>query len=376
MALMKKLLLMFSWLALPLFISACGGDSPSPSPSHSMGGAIQGKPLSLSQAVSTYSGPLPGSPVNGFVNGNSGDARFNLPLGITTDSVSLFIADAGNNSIRKIDLSTGTVTTIAGNGSAGATDGQGGSATFNWPHGITNDGNSLYVADQDNSTIRKVEIATGVVTTLAGSAGITGSSNGTGTAARFNRPSGITADGISLYVADSENAVIRKIIIATGEVSTLAGTSGLLGWADGTGSSASFWWPSGITTDGANLYITDDGNHLIRKVIIATGEVTTLAGNRGTAGSADGTGAAATFSTPRGITTDGRYLYVADSGNTIRKIVIETGEVTTVAGSAGSSGFTDGKSNAARFSNPEGITTDGASLFISDRDNNSIRKIR
>jgi len=341
-----------------------------------MGGAIQGKPLSLSQVVSTCAGPPPGNPANGFINGNSGDARFNLPLGITTDGVSLFIADAGNNAIRRIDISTGTVTTLAGNGSVGATDGPGGSATFNWPHGITNDGTNLYVADQDNSIIRKVEISTGVVTTLAGSAGITGSSDGTGTAARFNRPSGITSDGINLYAADSENAVIRKIVIATGEVSTLAGTSGLLGWADGTGTSASFWWPSGITTDGAHLYVTDDGNHLIRKVTIATGVVTTLAGNRGTAGSADGTGTAATFSTPRGITTDGKDLYVADSGNTIRKIVIATSEVTTIAGSAGNSGFTDGTSSVAKFSNPEGVTTDGLSLFVSDRDNHSIRKIR
>jgi hypothetical protein len=373
---MRKLLLLFSWIAFSMAISACGGSSSPSSTTHSMGGAIQGKPLSLFQVVSTYSGPAPGNPGNGFVNGSSGDARYNLPLGVTTDGVSLFVADALNNSIRKIDLSTSTVTTLAGDGSLGATDGPGGSATFNWPHGITNDGNYIYVADQDNSTIRKVGIHTGMVTTLAGSPGITGSIDGIGTAARFNRPSGITTDGTNLYIADSENAVIRKLVIATGEVSTLAGTSGLLGWADGTGTSASFWSPSGITTDGSNLYVTDDGNHLIRKVIIATGEVTTLAGSRGTAGSADGTGIAAAFSTPRGITTDGRYLYVADSGHTIRKIVLATGEVTTVAGSAGNSGFTDGTSNAAKLSNPEGITTDGAFLYVADRDNNSIRKIR
>ena len=95
-----------------------------------MGGAIQGKPLPLSQVVSTFSGPAPGNPGNGFVNGSSGDARYSLPLGITTDGVSLFVADAWNNSIRKIDISTGTVTTLAGSGSLGATDGPGGSATF------------------------------------------------------------------------------------------------------------------------------------------------------------------------------------------------------------------------------------------------------
>lgn len=319
---------------------------------------------------------LAGNPVNGNADGTGAAARFSSPLGITTDGVSLFIADARNDTIRRIDISTGMVTTLAGSGSAGATDGTGVSARFNWPHGITNDGKNLYVADQGNSTIRKVEISTGAVTTLAGSPGITGSIDGTGTAARFNRPSGITTDGTNLYVADLQNAVIRKVVVATGDVSTLAGTAGLLGWSDGTGTAASFWGPSGITTDGTNLYVTDDGNHLIRKVVIATGVVTTFAGIRGLAGSADGTGTAATFSTPRGITTDGKHLYVADFGDTIRKIVIATSEVTTVAGSAGNSGFIDGTSNVARFSNPEGITTDGVSLFVTDGDNDSIRKIR
>jgi len=111
-------------------------------------------------------------------------------------------------------------------------------------------------------------------------------------------------------------------------------------------------------------------------VVIATGVVTTFAGNRGISGSSDGTGTAASFSSPRGITTDGSNLYVIDSGNTIRQIVVATNVVTTIAGSAGNTGFTDGTSSAARFSNPEGITTDGASLYITDRDNNSIRKIR
>lgn len=370
------------WSTLFLLLAACGGGSNSSSETNNgstklMGGAIQGAALSLSQTVSTFAGPPAGSPADGFIDGNSGDARFTRPLDITTDGKNLFVADTWNNSIRMIDISTGAVTTLAGNGTIGTSDGTRSAARFNFPHGITTDGTNLYVTDQDSSTIRKVEISTGAVTTLAGSPGITGSIDDTGTAARFNRPSGITTDGSNLYVADSENAVIRKVVIATRVVTTLAGTPGVLGWDNGTGPLASFWWPSGITTDGTNLYITDDGNHLIRKVVITTGLVTTLAGNRGITGFADGTGTAATFSTPRGITTDGTNLYVVDFGNnTIRRIVIATGIVTTIAGSAGIAGFIDGSNNTARFNSPEGITTDGIGLYITDRENNSIRKIR
>ena len=306
---------------------------------------------------------LAGNPANGLTDGTGAEARFDLPYGVTTDGINLFVADARNNAIRKIDISTGMVTTLAGGGISGSTDGIGTVARFNWPNGITTDGSNLYVADQDNSTIRMIVIATGMVTTLAGSPGITGSSDGTGTAVSFNRPAGITTDGTNLYVADAQNGIIRKIVIATGAVTTIAG--------------AAFGWLEGITTDGANLYVTDDGNQVIGKIVIATGMVTTLAGSPGVTGSSDGTGTAAAFSSPAGITTDGTNLYVADFGNhTIRQIAIATGEVTTIAGSAGTADFKDGIGHAARFSSPQGITTDGASLYVADRDNTSIRRIR
>ena len=323
------------------------------------------------KSVTTFAG----SPSGGLTNGHGAEARFSSPLGITTDGKRLFVADTWNNAIRMIDISTGAVTTLAGNGIMGMSDGIGTLASFDFPHGITTDGKNLYITDQDNSTIRKMVISTGVVTTLAGSPGMEGSTDGTGTAARFNRPGGITTDGTNLYVTDSHNPRIRKVVIATGVVTTLAG-SGVSGWDDGTGAAASFWAPSGITTDGTNLYITDDGNHLVRKVVIATGVVTTIAGTRGVNGSTDGTGTAALFSTPRGITTDGTNLYICDYGNTIRQMVIATGVVTTIAGSAVSYGFIDGTGSAARFNTPEGITTDGVSLYVTDRENNSIRKIR
>ncbi|MBS1254358.1 MAG: hypothetical protein MAG581_00148 [Deltaproteobacteria bacterium] len=146
------------------------------------------------------------------------------------------------------------------------------------------------------------------MTTLAGS-GSLGSTDGAATEASFNFPEGITTDGTYLYVADTNNHLIRKIIISSGVVSTIAGT-GSSGSANGTGTSASFYKPSGITTDGTNLYISDSGNHLMRKLVISTGVVTTIAGS-GTAGFDNATGTSASFNGQRGITTDGIKLYIA-----------------------------------------------------------------
>ena len=199
---------------------------------------------------------------------------------------------------------------------------------------------------------------TTAVTTLAGYAGVSGSTDDTGTAARFYNPHGITTDGTNLYVPDDGSHTIRQIVIATGVVTTLAGTAGVSGSDDGIGAAALFFSPSAITTDGTNLYVADNSNNTIRQIVIATGMVTTLAGTAGVFGSADGTGAAAQFAFPYGITTDGINLYVADTNNhTIRQIVIATGVVTTLAGTAGVSGSTDDTGAAAQFAFPFGITT-------------------
>ncbi|MBT0662945.1 hypothetical protein KI809_01425 [Geobacter pelophilus] len=311
----------------------------------------------------------------GTTDGTGSAARFSGPYGITTDGTNLYVAD--NFTIRKVVLATAEVTTIAGAaGATGTADGTGSAARFFSPHGITTDGTGIYVADYLKNTIRKVVIATGEVTTLAGSAGATGTADGTGSAARFYRPNGITTDGTNLYVADSSNHTIRKVVIATGEVTTLAGSAGVTGSDDGTGTEARLTYPYDVTTDGINLYVADSYNNTVRKIVIATGEVTTLAGSAGATGSIDGTGSAARFYRPNGITTDGTNLYVADRSNyTIRKIVIATGEVTTLAGSAGVAGSTDGTGSSARFYVPNGITTDGTRLYVAEG-NNIIRTIR
>ena len=172
-----------------------------------------------------------------------------------------------------------------------------------------------------NHTIRKIQIATGAVTTLAGSPGSYGSTNATGTSARFRNPSGITTEGTNLYVTDSTNQMVRKIVIATGAVTTLAGSTST-GSTDGTGTSARFNYAKQITTDGTSLYVADQNNHKIRKIVISTGVVTTLAGS-GSSGATDDSGTSARFNGPRGITIDGTNLYVSDTDNhKIRKIAL------------------------------------------------------
>jgi hypothetical protein len=339
-----------------------------------VGGAIQGNPLNpVPTIVTTFAGD---STSTGSSNGTGTAARFNYPYGNTTDGTNLYLADGSNHTIRKIVIATGAVTTLAGSAMAsGSTDGTGTAARFNYPYGITTDGTNLYVADTSNHTIRMLVIATGAVTTLAGSAGIPGSSDGTGTAARFQHPHGITTDGTNLYVANSGNHTIRKIVIASGVVTTIAGDPITASSTDGIGTAARFNYPYGITTDGTNLYVVDGSNHTIRKIVIATNAVTTLAGSALVSGSTDGTGTAARFNYPYGITTDGTNLYITDKNNhTIRKLGIATGVVTTIAG-AGYTGYGNGTGTAAIFASPHGVATDGTNLFVNDSGNHTLRKI-
>jgi sugar lactone lactonase YvrE len=312
----------------------------------------------------------------GTADGTGAAARFNAPSGVAVDGAgNLFVADGGNNTIRKI-TPAGVVTTLAGSAdSSGSADGTGAAALFYMPEGVAVDGaGNVFVADSANFTIRKIT-PTGVVTTLAGTAGSQGSADGTGVAASFDWPEGVAVDGAgNVFVADNMNSTIRKITPA-GVVTTLAGTAGMFGSADGTGAAASFVYPSGVAVDGAgNVFVADSGNNTIRK-ITPSGVVTTLAGTAGLKGSADGTGAAARFSDLFSVAVDGSgNLFVAD-GNTIRKIT-PSGVVTTLAGSAAADpGSADGTGAAARFYGPSGAVDGSGNLFVADSGNNTIRKI-
>ena len=322
--------------------------------------------------VTTLAGVL----TNGNADGTGNAARFNGPWGIAIDSTgTMYVSDAFNATIRKIAPGA-VVTTLAGfPGSLGATDGFGNVARFRLPNGVAVDaGGVVYVADRINNTIRR--IIRGVVTTYAGLALQAGTADGTGSAARFSGPRGVAVDsGGSLYIADTNNHAIRQIAPG-GVVTTIAG-NGSSGTADGTGNAARFSNPTGIAVDNSGiLYVGDASNHTIRK-ITAGGVVTTLAGLAGTPGNLDGTGSAARFNFPRGVAVDsGGNVYVADSNsNTIRKIT-PAGVVTTLAGLAGSNGNTDGTGAAARFSQPQGITIDSTgNLFVADSGNFTIRMV-
>jgi len=298
---------------------------------------------------------------------------------------------------------TATVTTFAGSGNSGAANGFGTEASFYLPIAIAVDAaGNVYVADLGNNLIRKINL-NGIVTTLAGS-GATGSANGPGTSASFSAPSGIAVDAAgNVYVADYGNHLIRKIT-PDGVVVTLAG-SGAPGSADGQGTAASFFSPTGVATDAAgNVYVADYGNNLIRK-ISPGGNVTTLAGANG----------AGYFNSPTGLATDAAgNVYIADYRNNRVELINATGQVITLAhlyypsgltlstagnmyaslpinnqvwqinadgqavpiAGSGIQGADNGIGAAASFYSPSGIATDASgNIYVADSGNNLIRKI-
>jgi sugar lactone lactonase YvrE len=319
--------------------------------------------------VSTYAGSISA----GNANGTRGTATFYLPRGVALDgNGNFYVADTGNNVIRKI-TSAGVVSTFAGSGSVGNADDTGAAASFNSPGGVAVDSSgNVYVADSGNNVIRKINSA-GVVSTFAGSGSI-GNADGKGAAASFSYPAGVAVDGNgNVYVADVNNNEIRKIT-PEGGVSTFAGSSSI-GYLDDTGTAAKFNVPVGIAADSSGIvYVADIENHVIRKITPA-GEVSTLAGS-GSIGSADGSGSAATFIFPEGITIDSNdNLFLSDHSGVIRKITA-AGQVSTLAGSAFSYGNTNGTGAAATFFSPVGVAVDSSgNVYVADVLNNQIRKI-
>lgn len=335
----------------------------------------------------TSSASQPPSVVDGVseTRANAQDARFYRPVGVARDaSGNIYVADTQNFTIRKITPS-GQVLTLAGlAGVSGHADGAGAAARFSGLAGIAVDAaGNVYAID--NSAVRKITPA-GEVTTLAGMPGVTGDVDGTGTAARFNRPWGIAADAAgTVYVADTENYLVRRVS-PSGLVDTLAGTRGMRGIDNGSTSSATFYGPRGIARDGAgNLYLTDwfgppaprmsQGSTFIRR-IGADGTVSTVAGSYGgemgpamfqdtfaiaadnsgnvyvaarntvrrvdAAGTVNVIATGSDFQSLEGMALDtSGDLYVSDNGAHTISRVTQSGTVTLVAGKPGESGSTD-----------------------------------
>jgi hypothetical protein len=330
----------------------------------------------------------------GHVDGTGTAAEFNHPFGITIDGQNnLYVADEGNNCIRKI-TPAGVVSTLAGTGTAGYLDGPAASAMFNAPVGLVMDPyHNIYVVES-NPCIRKISHDS-VVSTFAGLPMQPGYLDGSGQSAQFAFLTGICLDlGWNwnnihpfkyLYVSDAGNECIRRIDSAA-NVSTVAGSPMNAGFADGTGNAALFDNPQGIAVGlNNNIWVADVNNNRIRHISGANGSVTTWVGSS-QEGYADGKGAAAKFAGPTGITlqvfgfSDSAYLYVTDAVGESIRFIDGTGNVSIIAGDPLLPGFVDSIGTAAKFASPMGITTSGVLgpgliLYVADYINNRIRKI-
>lgn len=300
------------------------------------------------------------------------------PVGIASDgSGGFFVTDSSDDAVLQVS-STGAVTVFAGaRGSSGAVDGAAASARFHDPTGIVREASGVvFVVDSGNHTIRQIS-ATGDVTTFAGTAGASGSQDGTGAAARFSSPTAIAraADG-TFFVADTQNHTIRRIS-ANGAVTTFAGVAGSPGDQNGNGSAARFNQPRGLAFDATgNLFVADTGNHLIRRITPA-GEVTTFAGMSGLAGtfdSASGTGALFNEPTAVAFGADGN-LYVTDTNTCFIRRISPSGTVLTLAGLTRTTSIKDGIGRDAWFNQPRAITASADVLVIADTGNAALRQL-
>jgi uncharacterized repeat protein (TIGR02543 family) len=285
----------------------------------------------LTRTVTVFAG----STTSGSHNGTGTSATFNYPNGIAADATRVFVADTGNNLIRQIVISTGAVTTIAGTGAAAEADGNGSAATFNAPTGLALLGNYLYVVDHSGNTIRRIDLSTGSypVTTIAGST-TSGFLDDTGTAAIFNAPIHIATDGTYLYVTDYNNTKIRRIEIATANVTTIV---------------SNFDSPWGIATDGTSLYVTSADDNKIYSISLATNTATPLVSSG--------------LSSPRGLAVEGNYLIVAgNQSNDLKKVEISSRNMGIFAPSYS-------------FLSPYAVAFNGSALFVADTYNHEIEVI-
>ena len=225
--------------------------------------------------------------------------RLDFPAGLDTDGSAVYVANSRNNTISRIDLS-GAISILAGQlFKQGTNDGTGPSALFNSPDGLTFLDGALYVSDTDNSDIRKIVLATKVVTTIAGTANTAGTENGHGTSAHFNLPTQICSDGKgTLYITDTDNSQIRKLVLADMTVTTIAGQApDGDGKDDGPAGKSKFNHPRGIATDGKSVFVADTANNVIRKIDLSGNVTSTIAGN-GAEGKDNGKGTEASFDHP------------------------------------------------------------------------------
>lgn len=311
-----------------------------------------------------------GARSDGYADGVGAAARFSASsqvlAGVAADGESAYLADTGNDVIRQITLASGAVTTLAGApGQAGRQDGALTAARFDHPQGVALDADArqLYVADTGNRAVRRIDLGAAKVSTLVLTPPPGQTFGG------FDAPSGVVLDGGRLYVTDRTNQVVVAVDPRTSEASVLAGQYGVAGTVDGVGTAAAFYAPLGIGADGhGHLFVADSINYTIRRIDVASGTVSTLAGHAGTSGSSDGVGADARLTQPLGIAADTfGDVFVSDLLNDTVRHVDEAGAVTTVLGVTGVAGVRLGPL-PAQLSAPTSLalTPAGGLLVVSE----------
>jgi streptogramin lyase len=319
------------------------------------------------------------------------DANLWRPFGLAVDRTgNVYIADVENNKIRKINSNTGILTTIAGNGIQGY-GGDGKQATLaklNYPYGVTlDDSSNIYIAEFYNHRIRKVNAKTNIITTVAGNGkqGTQGSI-GDGLPAidailYFPTSVAVSKSG-DIYIADQGNHKIRKVDFGTGIISTIAGVAGNgEGYDGGLAINSPLNYPYGVALDSSNnVYIADRQNHRIRKINSKTGIITTVAGDGINGYGGDNNIATdANLSSPTCVNIDTKgNIYIADQNNhRIRKVNTNTGIITTIAGNGNATYGGDGANSVdANLNYPTGVSSDiYGNIYIADKNNNRVRKV-
>ncbi len=374
-------------LNMPMGLAA--GPGPSLYIADSGNNRVQRVDLATGIITTVAGGGQVGSSGDG---GPAVDASLGSPDGVALSpgGHTLYIADTLGNQVRAVDLATGIITTVAGNGSHGYS-GDGGpatSASLSFPEAVAVSAGTLYIADTDNSVVRAVDLATGIITTIAGD-GLAGYSGNGGPArhARLSFPAGLALGGGFLYIADHDNGAVRAVDLSTGIITTLAGT-GVLGYSGegGPATLAAFDDPTGLALVPGNpapavrssssppvrLLVADTGNLRLRSVDLVTGMVSTVAGNGSIDFSGDGGPATrAQLAVPSSVAVSpGGTLYVADTGNgRVRSVDLANGRISTVAG-GGVAGFAGGGGLAkrARLQAPAGVALSprGHTLYVAD----------
>lgn len=375
-------------MAIPLFgflfVFACDGSDPEPS-------VEAGNITTIAGIAGAFDYKGDGGPAL--------SANLGFITGIAVDkSDNIYFVDGAANVVRKIERSTGKISTVAGTFLGfNVVDptpfkGDGGPATeahLNVPYGVAVDGDgNIYITDNGNSVVRKVTASTGKISTIAGKAGVFSYSGdgGLATAATLANPYDVAIDkNNNVYIVDSQNFAIRKIDAGTGKISTVAGAGpDHQGYAgdNGPATSAHLNSPQGIAVDEAgNLYIVDSGNHAVRKVDVSTGKISTIAGTGSWGYDGDGKqGILAKLQAPSRVAVDkAGDVYIADQGNNVvRKITTATGIINTMAGT-GTAGYSGdgGPATLAKLSSPQGVALDSdGNVFITESGNMVVRAVK